>query len=310
MRKPDPILEKGEKFFANGLALFVNRVRERFDLAEHAHDFIEICYVWAGSGFHYVGDRTIRVSQGDLFFLPVGVSHIFRPSSPNPKEPLIIGNCIFDETIFRFLTSTLPVEYGLYRFREINPETEQWLHTREKTGEFGRLFESLLMEFENKRTGYETMMCGLLLQLLIGMERALAPPPLSRPGAEASPYERMDSIYLYVRENLHGKLPISSVARQAGIGTRQLQRYLTEHSGLTFTALLQKERIDRSCELLADPSSVSLSVADIAVRVGIQDLKRFHRLFKLATGTTPARYRQSHSLTGDSRRANRSATAE
>ncbi len=291
MRNQNLLVEKGEEFFANGLSLFVNRVHERFDLPEHVHDFIEICYVWAGSGFHYIGDRTIRVAQGDLFFLPIGVSHIFRPSTPNPREPLIIGNCIFDETIFRFLTSTLPAEYGLYRFREINPETDQWLHMREKTGEFGRLFESLLKEFENKRTGYETMLCGLLLQLLIGMERALD--TLPRPEAGDFPNDRMDRIYLYIRENLHGKLSIASAARQAGIGTRQLQRYLSERNGLTFTTLAQKERIDRSCELLADPSSSSLSVADIALRVGIQDLKRFHRLFKQATGLTPARYRQS-----------------
>ncbi len=288
MRKRNLWVEKGEQFFANGLSLYVNRVSERFDLPEHEHDFIEICYVWAGSGFHYIEDRTIRVTQGDLFFLPVGVSHIFRPSSHNPKEPLIIGNCIFDEPIFRFLTSILPVEYGLYRFRQINAETDRWIQIRERSGEFGHLFESLLKEIENKRTGYETMLCGLLLQLLIGMERAMSP----ETETGDSTAERMENVFRYVRGHLHEKLTLTAVARYIGIGERQLQRNVNVRTGLSFTALLQKERIDRSCRLLADPLFASLTVADIASRVGISDLKRFHRLFKLTTDTTPARYRQ------------------
>ncbi|MEQ4480918.1 helix-turn-helix domain-containing protein [Cohnella silvisoli] len=289
MRKQNPMIEKGEQFFSNGLSLYVNRVSERFDLPEHEHDFIEICYVWAGSGFHYIEDRTIRVTQGDLFFLPVGVSHIFRPSSHNPKEPLIIGNCIFDETIFRFLTSTLPVEYGLYRFRQISAETGNWIQMRERSGEFGHLFESLLKEFENKKTGYETMLCGLLLQLLIGMERAMSPE--AETGDPVA--ERLEIVYRHIREHLHDKLTLSAIAQQIGIGERQLQRNLSERTGLSFTALLHKERIDRSCRLLADPALASLTVADIASRVGIYDLKRFHRQFKLTTGMTPARYRET-----------------
>lgn len=293
MRKPSLMIEKGEQFFSNGLSLFVNRVNEKFDLPEHKHDFIEICYVWAGSGFHYIEDKTIRVSQGDLFFLPIGVSHIFRPSSHNPKQPLIIGNCIFDETIFSFLTSTLASEYGLYHFNEINAQTGSWLQMREKSGEFSRLFESLHMEFENKRTGYETMLCGLLLQLLIGMERAM------KPNIEAeiinTTAKRMDNALAYIRQHLHEKLTVTQVAQQIGIGERQLQRNLSDHTGLAFTTLLHKERIDRSCKLLIDPSLATFTIAEIAYQVGINDMKRFHHLFKQMTGLTPNRYRQQYS---------------
>ncbi len=58
-----------------------------------------------------------------------------------------------------------------------------------------------------------------------------------------------------------------------------------------FSALLRKERIDRSRMLLADPSLSSLTVADIAAQSGLPDLKRFHRLFKQATRMTPGQYR-------------------
>ncbi|QTH41595.1 helix-turn-helix domain-containing protein [Cohnella sp. LGH] len=289
MKKSGIWLEKGELFFHNGLNIFVNRVSERFDLPEHEHDFIEICYVWSGGGFHYIGDETIRVSQGDLFFLPVGVSHIFRPSSPSAKEPLLIVNCIFDEKLFRFLTSLLPAEYGLYRFRRLVSEPGSWLRMRETNGEFGRLFESLHAEFESKRTGFETMLVGLLLQLLIGMERAMEPGADAVAG-DAVPY-RIERALQYIRERLHERITLAQISRHAGIGERQLQRDLAEQTGLSFSALLRKERIDRSRMLLADPSLSSLTVADIAAQSGLPDLKRFHRLFKQATGMTPGQYR-------------------
>ncbi|TVY01239.1 helix-turn-helix domain-containing protein [Cohnella terricola] len=292
MRKSAVWLEKGELFFHNGLNIYVNRVNERFDLPEHEHDFIEICYVWSGSGFHYIGDETIRVSQGDLFFLPVGISHIFRPSSPEAKEPLMIVNCIFDEKIFRFLTSVLPAEYGLYRFLHLVSEPGRWLHMREKAGEFCRLFDSLHAEFENKRTGFETMLVGLLLQLLIGMERTLEQGNAS--AEDNADSDRTDRALLYIRDRLHEKPTLACVAKHAGIGERQLQRDLTARMGLSFTALLRKERIDRSRQLLTDPFLASLTVADIASRSGLPDLKRFHRIFKETTGLTPAQYRRHY----------------
>src|SRR5690606_37841366 len=103
MAKKALMREKGEHFFSDGLSLYVNRVYEEFELPIHEHDFIEICYVWEGSGFHYIGDEVIRVTKGDVFFIPIGVPHIFRPSSQHAKVPLVIGNCIFDEKLFQFI---------------------------------------------------------------------------------------------------------------------------------------------------------------------------------------------------------------
>lgn len=287
MRRPDMHVEKGEEFFENGFAIFVNKVYEHFDLPEHLHDFYEISYVWEGSGFHYIGDQTIRVSKGDLFFIPIGISHIFRPSSPHPNKPLRIGNCIFDASLFHFLTSILPEQYHMYRFNDLVAHGGQWLQMREQSGEFEQLMSSLFIEFQQKRTGYETMMCGLLLQLLIVMERAI-----DHNEALSSPnQDRMEAVLRSIRNRLADKITLASLAKEVGIGARQLQRIVSEHTGASFSELLSHERINQSCRLLADPSNRDLSIADIAAAVGVQDPKRFYRLFKEKTGVTPATYR-------------------
>lgn len=147
---------------------------------------------------------------------------------------------------------------------------------------------SLLIEFQQKRTGYETMMCGLLLQLLIVMERAI-----ERKEASSSPMQnRMDAVLRSIRSQLADKITLSSLADEVGIGSRQLQRIITEHTGESFSELIAHERINQSCRLLADPSNRDLPITDIAAAVGIQDPKRFYRLFKEKTGVTPAAYRR------------------
>ncbi|BBH22122.1 AraC family transcriptional regulator [Paenibacillus baekrokdamisoli] len=303
MRKPELMVEKGTIFFEKGFSMYVNRVSERFELPEHMHDFIEICYVWEGNGFHYIGDKIIRVTKGDLFFLSVGVSHIFRPTSANPKEPLIIGNCIFDENIYRFLASVLPEEYGMYRFRNVVAEPNCWLQTRDHSGEIGLLFESLLREFNDKQTGYETLLCGLLLQLLIGIERSM-----NKEEPHFNDNDRMEVITRFIQDRLHEKLTLSAIAHQIGIGVRQLQRIFSELTGVSFSDYLTNERIDRSCRLLSDPSNRFMTILDIASSVGIHDPKRFYSMFKRKMGLTPAAYRtgrkedrQNESFTSASR---------
>jgi len=280
-------IEKGEEFFSGGLSLFVNRVNERFDLPKHEHDFIEICYVWEGSGFHYIGDETIRVTKGDIFFIPIGVSHIFRPTTTHSKNKLIIGNCIFDKRIFQLLTEQLPKEYGLYPFEHMTIQTEQWLQGKEQQQEFRLLFESLHREFNQKRQGFETMLCGLLLQLLIHLERALGTyvPDLNRN------QQHMKAIFLFIREHLHEKITLSRLSDHIGVSERQLHRIITQSTGHSPSSLIIRERIKKSSELLLNADYSHLTIVDIASMVGINDPKRFHRAFKEQMNRTPAQYK-------------------
>lgn len=287
MMKNNYLIEKGEEFFKNGLSIYVNRINELFDLPKHKHDFIEICYVWEGSGFHYIGDETKRVTKGDIFFIPIGIPHIFRPSTPHGKNKLIIGNCIFDKRIFHFLTEQLPEEYGLYWFKHMNGKTEQWLQGKEQQQEFHLLFESLHREFNQKRLGYETMLLGLLLQLLIHLERSLGQltPELGRNE------QQMSKISSFIRENLREKITLTELSAHIGLSPRQLHRIITQSTGYSPSTFIMRERIKRSCELLLHADYTHLTIVDIASLVGIHDPKRFHRAFKEQMNRTPAQYR-------------------
>jgi AraC-like DNA-binding protein len=91
-----------------------------------------------------------------------------------------------------------------------------------------------------------------------------------------------------VADELAGCAPsLPAVARRLHMSARTLQRRLG-HAGTSFQSLAAAVRLEHAVGLLADPS---VSLADIAFRLGFSGSSAFHRAFRKWTGTTPLRQR-------------------
>lgn len=95
----------------------------------------------------------------------------------------------------------------------------------------------------------------------------------------------------YIRENSQEKLRLSDVADQVYVSQWHLSKLLNKHTGKTFSDLLNGARMDRSKELLKDPS---LRICDVAEMVGFQDLAHFSRVFKKLEGMSAGEYRNTY----------------
>jgi len=84
-----------------------------------------------------------------------------------------------------------------------------------------------------------------------------------------------------------GVRTIAEVAAQLQLSTRTLKRRLAE-SGTTYSALLDRERKRRALALL---KTTSLTIDDVAERLGYSDVANFGRAFRRWTGRTPASVR-------------------
>lgn len=278
-------LTSGELFFREFLPIYVNRVSESFQLAEHFHDFAEICYVAEGQGFHYIDNKTLSVTAGDVFFIPIGTAHVFRPVSLQQDRSLVVYNCIFQTERLQQLT-VYPLEEEIAALLSGNLQNgKRWLHIREQDGEFKYVMHRLLTEYDTKKPGYRSQLLACLLELLILLQR------LQQPAGKATSPEIIDKItamkqYIY----LHFQQPItiSDVAAAANISPRQGQRLFKQIMGTTILSYIQEQRIRHACELLSRPKT---TVLEAALHCGYEDLKHFGQLFKKHTGVTPRQYR-------------------
>ena len=82
---------------------------------------------------------------------------------------------------------------------------------------------------------------------------------------------------------------IDDLANAMHVSYRTLNRRFIEITGLTPLAYLQALKIERAKELLEESHS---DFEEITARVGYEDVSSFRRLFKRATGLSPAQYRR------------------
>ncbi|AEI43275.1 AraC family transcriptional regulator [Paenibacillus mucilaginosus] len=276
----------GDMFFEEDLEIFVNRELESFTLSQHTHDFIEICYVGEGCGYHYIEDRVLPVKQGDLFLIPLGTSHVFRPSSPTQDKMLVIYNCIFRSSLLDRWKGLLQEHSRTYH-AVYDPAglSEPWLHIQDKYDTFQTLIGSMHSEYLKRSTGFETVLTALLVQMLVMLQRFE-----QQSEAEPVPSRMLEEVVHFIKSNYTQNITVQHVADYFFLSASHFQRLFKKSTGFSFTQYLQNVRIQKCCELL---KTTDIPIYQIANQVGYQDMKFFHALFRKKTGVTPRQYRQN-----------------
>ncbi|MFC5470691.1 helix-turn-helix domain-containing protein [Cohnella suwonensis] len=278
---------KSEHFFDDGFPLYVNRATETFHIPLHDHDFIEFAYVAEGGGFHHIDGEVREAAKGQLIFIPIGTSHVFRPASTNPdKQALIVYNCLFSPRLLEKLAGIASDPALLADLRLMQDGRLSSYTLRDADDAIGKLFLQLHREYSLPRQGTNDFLCALLLQLLVVALRARsdAPSPASRK------FDRFDQLLAYMESHMAEPLTLSRLARVSLWSERHLQRLFLRHADQPFHLYLQSMRIRRSCELLRH---TPLKIAAIAEEVGYKDIASFLSAFKNHAGQTPSAYRKA-----------------
>lgn len=277
--------------------VFINRVSESFQLAEHTHEFLEINYVSEGSGFQHIEGRTIPVTKGDMFFLPVGVSHVFRPASPQPdRRHLIVYNCLFASAFIGKLNGLGPEYGGLIRLLTVPYPEQPWLHWKDRDGLFRPIMNAMYEEFVRKQPDYQLLIQTEMIRLLVYMRRCLDGPADS--GSPAAADDSLEPVIRLIREQAAEPLHMGQLASMAGLSERQFRRRFIRRTGMNFTDYVHQLRMDMCCRLLVTTND---KVSEVARKTGYQDIKFFNALFRKKTGMTPVEYRsryRQHDKTG------------
>ena len=91
-----------------------------------------------------------------------------------------------------------------------------------------------------------------------------------------------------MRENIEEPVPLDRIARDVGIGTRQLERLFMRHAGMTPIRYYLRLRIERARELLIYTDH---RTADIAAYCGFSATSHLATWYRRIFGTTPAEVR-------------------
>ena len=105
--------------------------------------------------------------------------------------------------------------------------------------------------------------------------------------ADACTDARMIEIMNYVQAN-YIDITLDDLAEKFFLSKPYLSKYIKEKSGMTFGDLVKKIRMKKAKALL---KSSNMTVENIAMSVGYQNVEHFNRLFKKAYDMTPMQFR-------------------
>lgn len=107
------------------------------------------------------------------------------------------------------------------------------------------------------------------------------------------PRMHVQKTLVYIEENLGGDTSLAAAARHVHLHASHLSEIFKKETGLTYSDLVLKRKMEYAAELLTISSA---KVADIAGQIGYEDVKYFSKLFKKYNGCTPTDYRERYPL--------------
>jgi AraC-like DNA-binding protein len=118
---------------------------------------------------------------------------------------------------------------------------------------------------------------------------AIAPLIEAEIGVRPRPTSLADRLASHLAGSLPGGTDVADAARAMHMSPRTLQRRL-EQEQTRFSEVLDRARLAEARRQLADPS---ITLTDVAFRLGFADLATFSRAFKRWTGVPPGQWRRS-----------------
>ncbi len=86
-------------------------------------------------------------------------------------------------------------------------------------------------------------------------------------------------------------LSVGALADRLGLSARYVQKLLGE-CGPTFTARVRELRLNQARVLLSDPANADMTVSEIALACGFNEVSYFNRCFRRRFGITPTQFRE------------------
>lgn len=259
---------------AHGVSVLESHHARDFRAEMACHDFFQLLYVLRGAGQLHCEIRNFSLASGDVALVPAGVAHGVEDS---PGTPLSI-----------YAVNLAP--QFLSNLGEFWDQPRRLRH-ESLPAAMPDLLRRLLLEQTLQKAGFEAMMSGLALQLLVTLARAHNAPSLPVETSALASKTRLHSYLQELERTFYRAETVDSVAAKLGLSRRRFTSLFREVAGDSWLATVRKLRIGHAQRLLHQSNRTVLA---IAFECGFEDVSSFYRAFKATTGQSPDSWRKSN----------------
>ncbi len=250
------------------------------DLVEmHSHAFYEILFCSNAANVQYLlGSTRYQLHDGDLVFIPPGVSHsplyLDQLTQPYHRYVIWISN-EFMERARKADPTALPCSDQPFL---LHTHGTQWAFLEQ-------LFQRSVLENEMHSVGWRIILGCFALQIMVILNRATSDTSVPPPIAEAP--ELLDRVLAYIQDNLSEKITLERTARYFLVSESTIRQTFQKRLGISFYRCVTQIRLIRAKVLIQQ----GLSMDTVSTLVGFADYSAFYRAFKQRFGVPPTEYR-------------------
>lgn len=256
---------------------------QSFQIPVHWHDELEIIYVKSGfltvniSGENYIG------KPGDAFVVSPGNLH-FMGSQTGTVD---------------YFTFLFPLKYIAFRSDDmlddklieplnsghlmISPEIKDTV--KEQCEQLARVYAAEIDKSESKITN-QIKKKIILLQFIHELWKKGFIVENDTTGRNTVEKEMVS----YIQQNYTGKILLREFGEQFHLSEKYISRYFKEHFHITLSQYVTYLRLEHAKQMLQE---TDISVTEVAMQSGYQNISYFIRSFKKTYGVSPLKYRKS-----------------
>lgn len=249
----------------------------------HFHEHLEFLYIVAGEASIECGSTTMKASAGDLIVVNSNELHYGVSLSPDLYYYALIADIS--------LLHSQSVDAAETKF--ITPIIQNRLLLQNYIGDDSKVSSCMLAivnELEHREFGYELAIKSELYRLLTLLLRGHVATVLTQDeyAERMKNIERFAPVFQHIEQHYKEELSVDMLAAMANLSRYHFSRLFKELSGHTVTEYITTTRLGQADYLLRHSP---LTVSEIAVATGFNDIYYFSRTFKKHKKVSPSSLR-------------------
>ena len=230
----------------------------------HLHKQVEMIYVKKGSAVAYTDNKSVKITDGDIFIAFPNQIHYYLNSDIGEYYVLIFSTDILFGVNDIFYNKT--PKSSILRSNQNKEIAELFLKTINQSGNFCETFQS----------GYINQMIGLLLSNKTLISRT------------KSSNHTFQTIFEYCASHCTENITLDSVAEALHLNKYHISHLINNQLDMSFNNCINTFRIHKSCDLLTETDK---KISEISEEVGFGSIRTFNRAFIQIMNLTPLEYR-------------------
>lgn len=255
------------------------REHEHFPLGEHQHSFFEMACITSGTGLFYVADRVLDYAENPFLLIAPNTAHRFVVTSRSRFVFLRFTDHYLAQSFGKLVEEAF-YTYSVPHTPSLNRETQENI----------RLLLDLICK-ENLSGGMYSsyLQTQWLNSIMILIARNLI--PILPDSHSELPSDKIMLLLEYIQRHISTPhlLRIQVLSREFGLSENYISRYFRQHLQESLQQYVTRYRLKETVNLL---NNTSLSVKEIAYRMGYVDSSHLIRVFRQFYHLSPSQYRK------------------